>query len=179
VSRWGPDGPPQEAYSRVTDPERFAPLVDAADALVADLVATYDVVAEPVTVEGALRAVRLTPRTGAPLTVGVTEFPSVAIARGHWGSGAIPQCGCDACDEDAASAIEALRELVTETVAGEFSETLTEHPPRLATSGRNHRGWTALDRELLASLAAIAPPGTYEWGPWPRRGPAGPDSLSP
>ena len=25
-SRWGPEGPPDEAYSRVTNPERFLPL---------------------------------------------------------------------------------------------------------------------------------------------------------
>ena len=31
--RWGTDGPPQEAYSRVTNPERFQPLHDAATEL--------------------------------------------------------------------------------------------------------------------------------------------------
>ena len=29
-NRWGIEGPPEEAYSRVTDPERFQPLHDAA-----------------------------------------------------------------------------------------------------------------------------------------------------
>ena len=28
--RWGPEGPPKEAYSRVTNPERFLPLHAAA-----------------------------------------------------------------------------------------------------------------------------------------------------
>ena len=29
-NRWGIEGPPEEAYSRVTNPERFQPLHDAA-----------------------------------------------------------------------------------------------------------------------------------------------------
>src|SRR2546421_235902 len=48
--RWGPDGPPPEAYSRVTNPERFAPVVEAADVLVATLLRDYDVDARPVDV---------------------------------------------------------------------------------------------------------------------------------
>ena len=31
--RWGSDGPPEEAYSRVTNPGRFQPLHDAATEL--------------------------------------------------------------------------------------------------------------------------------------------------
>ena len=42
-SRWGPDGPPEEAYSRVTDAGRFAPLHDAADEMIARLESDFDV----------------------------------------------------------------------------------------------------------------------------------------
>src|SRR5437868_5459118 len=106
--RWGPDGPPPEAYSRVTNPERFAPVVEAADVLVATLLRDYDVDARPVDVDDALRAVRLTPREGASLVVAVTGFPGVRLQVGHWASVPLPQCGCDACAEDAPDVIEAM-----------------------------------------------------------------------
>ena len=167
--RWGPEGPPQEAYSRVTNPERFAPLVHAADALVAELVGRYDVRAEPVDVEDTLRTVRLTPASGAQLVIAVTAFPGVRLYFGHWCRTAAPVCGCDACDEDADDAIATLREVVANVVAGRFSERLTRHPRRLWTARGHGSGWTALDEETFERLAAAAPPGEHEWPPWPTR----------
>jgi hypothetical protein len=168
--RWGPDGPPAEAYSRVTDPERFAPVVEAADALVAELAAAYDVVVEPVTMPDTLRAVLLTPAAGAPMSIGVTDFPSLRVRCGVWhDGGGFPQCGCDACDETAESAIDALRDWAGEVVDGAFTETLSRWPRRLSHTGRTSSGWQALDRAQLASLAALSPPGTRRWDPWPRR----------
>jgi hypothetical protein len=41
--RWGPEGPPEEAYSRVTDAGRFAPLHDAATEMFDRLEAEYEV----------------------------------------------------------------------------------------------------------------------------------------
>ena len=41
--RWGIEGPPPEAYSRVTDPERFRDLHDFAVGLLGRLEATFDV----------------------------------------------------------------------------------------------------------------------------------------
>jgi hypothetical protein len=43
MHRWGPDGPPPEAYSRVTNPERFRPLHDFALTLLAQLHGSFDV----------------------------------------------------------------------------------------------------------------------------------------
>lgn len=37
-NRWGPEGPPNEAYSRVSDPERFQSLHDLADEVISQLV---------------------------------------------------------------------------------------------------------------------------------------------
>jgi len=53
-----PDGadPPEDSYSRVTEPERFVVVVEAADVLVARLVQTYAVVATPAELDGALLA---------------------------------------------------------------------------------------------------------------------------
>src|SRR5437764_5646269 len=122
AGRWGPEGPPPEAYSRVTDPQRFADVVDAADALVERLLAAHDVTREPAEVEDTVRAVRLTPRAGAPLVVGVSDFPGVRLKMGHWSSAVAPQCGCDACDEDAADAIEHMTQVVDNVVYGRVPE---------------------------------------------------------
>src|SRR3954470_6086510 len=128
--RWGPEGPPQEAYSRVTNPQRFAPVVGAADALVVTLEREYDVETAAVGLDYALRAVRLTPREGAPLVVGVTDFPGVRLRLGHWATANFPQCGCDACAEEAEDVIEALDEIVADVVGGAFVEELTIRPAR-------------------------------------------------
>jgi hypothetical protein len=40
--RWGAEGPPREAYSRVTNPERFAPLHDVAAELLDRLELEFD-----------------------------------------------------------------------------------------------------------------------------------------
>jgi hypothetical protein len=169
--RWGPAGPPQEAYSRVTYPGRFAVVVAAADALVAELVAAYDVVAEPVPFDEhrVVRAVRLAPVAGAPLAVAVTDFPGVRLRRGHWDAEGMPQCGCDACDETGEQSVELLREWVAETVAGEFVETLSRRPPRITVQRPGSSSWSSLSRAELAAYAAVAPPGTYRWPAWPRR----------
>jgi hypothetical protein len=41
--RWGIEGPPPEAYTRVTNPERFQPLHSFTEGLVARLEARFDV----------------------------------------------------------------------------------------------------------------------------------------
>jgi hypothetical protein len=44
-NRWGPAGPPDEAYSRVTDPQRYAPLHAIARDVLDDLQRRFDVTA--------------------------------------------------------------------------------------------------------------------------------------
>ncbi|RIJ45527.1 hypothetical protein DZG00_14720 [Clavibacter lycopersici] len=118
-SRWDDTGTPAEdAYTRTSHLERFAPLHAVADALVAHLAATHEVT----TVEGAdpsladphpdaVRSVRLAPRdgNGRTLTLEYTAFPGVLLHAGRRTSEAFPQCGCDACDdrwEDLADSLE-------------------------------------------------------------------------
>ena len=118
--RWGMDGPPEDAYSRVTHPQRYAPLHDVADALVAHVLAVYDCVAEEeAPEEHELRAVRL---RAVPGTAGVhiawTDFPGVRARLGSGDEVAAPLCGCDACDEDLQRTAEALRDAVLDAVAG-------------------------------------------------------------
>ena len=122
-SRWGDEGPPEEAYGRVTDPERFAPLHDAALEMIGRLEADFDVQR----VEGygldeeleskrglARPSVRLSPADpeAAPITVVFTDFPGLFVRFGRWKEELFPVCGCDACDETAESGIESLIEKV-------------------------------------------------------------------
>jgi hypothetical protein len=169
ADRWGPEGPPPEAYERITNPERFAPLAGEVDIVVAALVAAYDVVAEPVTLPepSVVRAVRLTPAAGAPLVLGVTAFPAVLAWRGAWSRvDTIPTCACDACDEDLESAVAMLRELAALAVEP-FTEELTRD--RISWRAEGRGGWSLLSRADHDALAATAPPGTLTWPAWPRR----------
>lgn len=105
--RWGMEGPPEDAYSRVTHPERYAPLHGVADALVAHLLAEYDCVAEEdATALHEVRAVWMRPVSGAGFRLVWTDFPGVRAALGGDVDEAAPLCGCDACDEALEQAAE-------------------------------------------------------------------------
>ncbi|MEW5013803.1 DUF6226 family protein [Clavibacter michiganensis subsp. michiganensis] len=80
--------PAEDAYTRVSRLERFAPLHAVA-----------------------VRSVRLAPRdvNGRTLTLEYTAFPGVLLHSGGRIAEAFPQCGCDACDdrwEDVADSLE-------------------------------------------------------------------------
>jgi hypothetical protein len=173
--RWGPEGPPPEAYSRVTDAARFRPLVVAADELVAGLQDTYDVTVAPVDVSAdmpdAVRAQRIVPRAGASIVVEVTSFPGVRLRLGHWTMRVFPDCGCDACDESAQDAIDLLTETVDVVVTGRFSERLRRWRPSLSTDLDRTRSWSLLGRDEYRQLARIARPRNRLWPAWPLRGP--------
>ena len=169
-----PDGadPPEDSYSRVTEPERFAAVVEAADVLVTRLVETYDVMATPTGLDGAVRARRLVPREGAPLVLGVTPFPGVVLTAGTWATPSrFPECGCDACDESGQDAVDRLLEEIGAVVHGGFRERLTR---RELTCSWEHedlrRSSTApLSRAKHQELAALAPAGDHAWPAWPVR----------
>ena len=135
---WGPDGPPEETYSRVTDPERFLPLHNDALEMLTALEQRFDVER----VEGykldeelAFRELRrpsiaLRPRDpeAASFTVAFTDFPGLSVRFGKWYTEPFPSCGCDACAEDAESEMERLTELVDCVTAGGFRETVVYSP---------------------------------------------------
>ena len=132
--RWVPEGPPEEAYERLTDPERFAPLHKFAVGLADWLEASFDVER----VEGygldskverkdaARSSIRLIPRNddAAPITVSSTTFPGLSVRLGRWYTDSFPTCGCDACDETAEGERERLENLVEAVTAGRFREAL-------------------------------------------------------
>ena len=88
--RWGMDGPPAEAYSRVTDAGRFRPLHDTAVRLLETLEMTFDVWRvegyglDEELEEGALArpSIKLTPTDlgAAPLVIAFTAFPASGCA---------------------------------------------------------------------------------------------------
>jgi hypothetical protein len=187
------DHPPADLYSHVSHPERFAPLHEVADALVAHLVATYDVTAEAVAVDDAAavaealgpsapdlaRALALTPADAscAPLVVGFTRFPGLYVRAGALHLAAFPPCGCDACDDPLPEVADALERFVAAVATGRFREWIDGRKVGFEEAGADGSasGW-GLDtsgkdaarrrREARARLAAL--PGGW-WQPWPQR----------
>lgn len=160
-SRWGDEGPPTEAYSRVTNPERYQPLHPFAEGLLERLKTEFEVESETrpgldaeLEVNRLARPlVRLSPMDpdAAPITVGFTTFPGVIARFGRWHSEAFPRCGCDACDETVESAIERFALLVADVTEGRFSETV----------------------RLPEGLFRRSQDSVFEWKPWPKKGTVG------
>lgn len=116
-------------YERVTNPERFAPLHEAAHELIADLRKRFDVEVTAVAPEtsdltgGVLETLRVIPRgSGAPVTITFTGFPGLHVRFGAEHTEAFPPCGCDACDEQPGQLAESLREKIECVAQGRFSE---------------------------------------------------------
>src|SRR6202171_2510794 len=133
--RLGAEGRPLEAYSRVTNPERFASLHVVAGELLDRLQLEFDVVRteghglDPELEEGcklARPSVTLVPRDvgAAPIVVAFSAFPGLRVRFGRWWTTAFPTCGCDACDETAESETERLKSLVDNLTAGRFREAI-------------------------------------------------------
>ena len=168
--------PPEEAYSRVTNPERFAPVLIAARALLHRLEVTYEVrweVGERSDfgqhVPDFTEVVRLVPAgVGGSLAVGFTHFPGVFVRVGHGLVESYPSCGCDACDEQADGLIDELEQFVDAFVNGGVTETLTRraHEHTIAHGDRQGSGWTRLERN---EWQEIGPLGTTTWPAWPLR----------
>ena len=185
--RWGTEGPPEEAYSRVTNPERFQPLHTAATELLDRLEREFAVER----LEGpdaddelggksrARPAIRLTPHDlqSAPIVVAFSEFPGLHVRFGSWSTDSFPICGCDACDDTADGLIERMTEMVEAVVSGGFRETI--RMPRLLGDGRlksefrfsggarssGDRFSRSRAREMTGGERLVM----LKWKPWPRR----------
>ncbi|MEH0110197.1 DUF6226 family protein [Tersicoccus sp. MR15.9] len=182
--------PREDEYSVATHVERYRPLHDVADALVAYLVATFacsvrDAGGEPLgptargvaTSHATLRDVIVS--TGmsdrAELRFRFTDYPSVVLRAGVFTEIPAPTCGCDACDESLEHEVEGLEWTVLTVAGGGFTERLsrdgTERTTRLVGADRSSSG-TSFDHvppaDLDAVLArlAVVPGG---WRTWPRR----------
>ena len=144
---WVGEGPPDDAYERVTEPERFTPLHDWTLEAVEGLQAECDVAleeskgmdAELERPSLARPTLELTPRQDscAPITIAFTDFPGIAVRVGRWVTERFPSCGCDACDEMPDGEFESLTELLDDVVAGRFRESM-----RLSRGGD---GWSSME----------------------------------
>ena len=92
----------------------------------------------------------------APVTVVFTGFPGVRVRFGKWKEEPFPNCGCDACDEDADGEIEGMTEMFESVVAGGFIEAV--RIPRFLGDG-----WVG------SALKDIREPMTEKEGEWARR----------
>ena len=154
---WGHEGPPPEAYERVTNPERFLPLHGAVLEMLTALEKRFDVervegygLDEELEHRGLLRpsiALRPTDQEAASITVAFTDFPGLSVRFGRWSTEPFPVCGCDACAEDAEGEIERLTELVDCVIAGGFREAVI-----------HSSAWWKPGRWLPAEPGTPAPP---------------------
>jgi hypothetical protein len=184
---WGAEGPPLEAYSRVTNPKRFASLHDVAAELLDRLEREFDAERaegyglDPELEEGcklARPSVTLAPRDvgAAPVAVTFSAFPGVRVRFGRWCMTAFPTCGCDACDEVAESETERLKLLIDNLTAGRFREAIRitadgaawKESEFWSVGGRCAQG-SQLDRARAQQLVDARDRSSYDWAPWPRR----------
>lgn len=186
---WSKEGPPEEAYSRVTNPERFQPLHEAALGLIERLLADFDVeMSEGYDLSvfdiGKDRLTRpsmkLNPGESAcaPITVAFDDFPGISMGVGQWKEMSFPGCGCDACDEDADGEIARITRVFDSVVAGGFRETIKV--PRifgdgwLEESSLTPSGWVTFSKSRMKRSCALEMTEgrhflEYDWKPWPRR----------
>lgn len=135
-NRWANlDGPPENMYSAIDHPERFAPLHTVAAAVVDYLIENYDVDVEeghhllagyphaPDT-ENVARAVWLTPRSeyAASITFVWTTDPGIRIYAGVLFDAVYPSCSCNACDERWNECADELEDQTFSIVEGGLSE---------------------------------------------------------
>ena len=188
--KWGIEGPPEEAYSRVTNPERFLPLHAAATELLDRLEREFAVErlvghdADDELGRGRLARppIRLVPHDpqAAPIVVAYTDFPGLRFRFGSWYTEPFPDCGCDACDETADGSIEEMIRMVEAVVSSGFREGMRV-PPLLGDGWQEsefrfddgHGGFKKGESRVSRSHALEMTGGklkvTLEWKPWPRR----------
>lgn len=127
--RWGPAGPPDEAYSRVTDPQRYAPLHAIARAALHDLRRRFDVTAHASseldpnkTTQAPVTTLVPSNPASSPLSVTFTAFPGLIVGFGRTIREPVPVCGCDACDETVNDCAELLSDIVNAVITGSVGE---------------------------------------------------------
>ena len=179
-----------EAYSRVTDAERFRPLHTAMVEKILRLEAAFDVVRD----EGygldeelekpfnlARPSVRLSPRDpdAAPITVAFSDFPGLRVRFGRWSTELLPACGCDACDESADGETERITRMIDSVTDRGFRE--ADQRPVLPFVGSgwletefwspvgSHSGGSVLDNSQARRMTGGRRRLELDWRPWPRR----------
>ncbi len=189
--RWGINRrPPPEAYSRVTNPERFRPLHTAMRGIVSRLENEFEVegteeygldeeLERPVELAGPCVRLRPWDPDAAPIAVAFSTFPGLHVRFGWWHLESFPNCGCDACDETAEGQIERLSKLVDAVTTGELLEAIQRplipfigHGWRTAMF-RSHVGSSSrgsrVDRRRARDMSGGRRRLELDWKPWRRR----------
>ena len=156
--------PPPEAYSRVTNPERFRPLHALMVELIGRLEATFDVERleryglddDLEKVDLVRPSVKLLPRdiSAASIAVSFTAFPGLLVRVGRWRIDAFPSCGYDACDETMDGESASLTQRADAVRAGGSAK--RSRDPRLEMRGRNQSSPRRVDASQV-ELASTVP----------------------
>ena len=198
------ESPPEEAYGRLTNIERFRPLHSAVleifgrleERFEVDRTEGYGLDHELVRgLEGAdfgiaRPDIRLTPKDtdAAPIVVAFTTFPGLYVRFGRWCTETFPSCGCDACDESAEEEIERLNKMVGRVTAGGFRETIRRPLLSFTGSGWNETKFWSTGSGRSESMSRVDSRRAREmtggrrrldlnWEPWRRR--ESPSTFSP
>ena len=184
--RWERTSPPSRAYSTVGHRERFAPLHQVADALIAWLLDTFDVDVERdpdvasallFPSEDVVRAVWVVPFNllAAPLTFVFTGFPGIFLHAGALYDAHYPVCGCDACDDDVPELLENLESVVRAVVSGRFFERISPTDDQSVDYRLAEPGWWEeagcihaedVPEGRMGAAEAMLPSDGH-WRPWP------------
>ncbi len=174
-SRWKVGETPDEAYSRVTHPERYAPLRAVAEALIEHLERIHDIVVDR-SIDGEHHAVvTLRPSAGAPIRLTFTDFPGVLLRAGLLLDEAMPSCGCDACDSDPLGEVERLEHTVLGIVRGGLAELLPGGGPgghywlTMSDGSGSGGGRTPVRTDALVEPESVVALDGAAWPAWPRR----------
>ena len=166
----------------VSNPQRFAPLTLAADALVANLAERFEVTVtrapatpRPVSKVQPIETIRITPLQAdqAPLTITTTSFPGLYLDVGAWQHLALPGCGREEQVHDRGSG-----QLLHGGGRGPAFRTYRCSPWSAEHTwdgdGWSSRGTRTLARRRVSTLraGAVQPPPDGHWRPWPLRGQA-------
>ena len=167
--------PPDDAYGRVTNAERFRPLHGVVRSMAEELARDFDADVDEVAGDGGLEwsfpdveaVVRVTPASdgASPLTFALTGFPGVHARAGRWVQAGFPACGCDACGDGCDEVVEGLRRFVDGVVSGGFVEWWDGSRLGHSFPGGSS-GWSM---QTPARWAVLGPPADHRWAPWPRR----------
>ena len=180
---WGKGEPPTDAYSRVTEPERFRLLHDWALEVVARLQTEYEVtLVEGEGMDAELERAPLSRPTiklttlqdsCVPITIAFTDFPALVVRVGRWVTDYFPSCGCDACDEMPEEEFERFTELLSDVVAGRFRESMRLQPGgggrssmELWSDERRSSGESRVPRVKAARILDGKAEIVLAWQPW-------------
>ena len=182
TDRWGPAGPPEEAYSRVTRDLSvvYAGLPGALDERLARLATDFDATVREVSGDelprdggggpapaGRARVVVPADPRCLSLRLVLTDEPSVRF----WTTGpvwlGVPVCTCDACDTDLVELLEQLDGVIDDVTGGMSMAVSGFRRVRVDIHSTSSRGTAWHSRGEARALGLRR--GRWQWPPWPRR----------